>query len=445
MTEQDEFEFRHRLEQEASTQPQQNIIGNAVQDLKDIPKSLGNTIKEGAYDMPKRALETGLEMASGKSYADTPSGKQDASLVANAPQMAKDALKPITHPIDYAMEHPVNQALNVASLGLGGASAAEIPETMAKYAGRFGENSEIKMLGGTRGQLAQLGPDEARNIARQSHNMGLDDLTLGPIGREEQIKAMLQQSGHEIGDIRDQASTSKPALSPTDMAAKIQEALKDKYQAGGVNASDAPTLQKMLENIKQMKNPSMSDYAQRVTDINKDVAGKKLVQPTNVDTDVANSMAKINDQGITSGMSPEDAENYSNLKDTFGTLKTIDPMEQRGEIREMGSRGSNSLFGAVNKMVEASGGFKASAQAGFAAEGLLKNVAKNAGAYSMGGVTSAIMSTLQSNPQALGKYAAPLAAAAQKNGNQGIAATHFILSQQDPEYGKLMNGDSQDQ
>jgi hypothetical protein len=40
-------------------------------------------------------------------------------------------------------------------------------------------------------------------------------------------------------------------------------------------------------------------------------------------------------------------------------------------------------------------------------------------------------------PQALGKYAGPLQAAA-KRGSQALATTHFILENKDPEYRKMV-------
>jgi len=45
---------------------------------------------------------------------------------------------------------------------------------------------------------------------------------------------------------------------------------------------------------------------------------------------------------------------------------------------------------------------------------------------------------LQSNPAAFGKFAKPLQDAYQRSGEQGVAATHFILQQQNPEYQEML-------
>jgi hypothetical protein len=97
-------------------------VSNIIPDLGETATGIGSAIKEGAYDMPKRALETGLEMSAGKPYAETPSGKKDVELVEHAPEQAAAMARPITHPIDYFSEHPVQQTLNLmgaAELGKG--------------------------------------------------------------------------------------------------------------------------------------------------------------------------------------------------------------------------------------------------------------------------------------------------------------------------------------
>lgn len=100
---------------------------NIIPDLKQTAEGLGGMVKEAAYDMPKRAIETGVEMASGTPYAETPSGQKDTELVQNAPEQAKAMARPITHPIDYFEEHPVQQTLNAAG-ALAGMGEMRAPE-----------------------------------------------------------------------------------------------------------------------------------------------------------------------------------------------------------------------------------------------------------------------------------------------------------------------------
>lgn len=98
---------------------------NILPDLKQTATGLGSMVKEAAFDMPKRALESGVELASGTPWAETPSGVKGAEFVKNAPEMGKEMARPITHPIDYLQEHPVQQTLN--ALGAAGAIKGMVP------------------------------------------------------------------------------------------------------------------------------------------------------------------------------------------------------------------------------------------------------------------------------------------------------------------------------
>jgi hypothetical protein len=108
----------------------EKTASNIIPDLGNVVKGAAGTIKEGAYDMPKRALETGVEMASGTPYSETPSGQKDTQFVEGAPKMAEEMARPVTHPIQYTEEHPVQQAMNAAmlfGLGKGAMGGEEVP------------------------------------------------------------------------------------------------------------------------------------------------------------------------------------------------------------------------------------------------------------------------------------------------------------------------------
>jgi len=427
LNEQDEFEFRLRAEQEAaqaapdSGKSLEGLAKNAISDVGDIAKGAANQAQTWAPVI-------------GGDVASVLPGlvKQGTQMLSNPEETAKSIAEPVLHPVEYGYQHPVSQALNVA--GLAAPAIEPITDTAAQYAGRFGENNELKMLGGRGGQLGQLGPEESRNVARASHDLGLDAMTLGPIGREQEIKSMLGQAGQEIGNIREEASQT-PAPAPQSITQRIREELAPEYGPSGVKASENAGLERVLNGIEQMQNPTFSDYAQRATDLNKYASGNKLVQATNAETDVANALSRINDENIAKA-APESAEPYNQYKDTFSTLKEINPLEQKGEVREMSQRGGASMFGAINKAIENAGGFKGMARAGFAAEDALKQVPT---AARVGGATS-IMNRVTTDPQSFGKFATPLLQAAQSGGSQAVSAMHFILSGQYPEYNSMVMG-----
>lgn len=364
-----------------------------------------------------------------------------APLATNAALGAAEAIN------DTDLSKDKNEALKQAAIGgtvgtlvgKAGDLAGSAADTIGQYAGRFGENQAIKAIG----RLPPGVPvDEARAIARRAtQDYGLLDADMGPIGRKETVDSMRQQAGHEIGDIRAQASEAGPNMSGEEMANAIREKLKDAYAEGGQNYDQINALEKELQNIKSMPSTTPQDFAQRATDINTKAIGKSAVQPTNVDTDVANAMSQVNDETIARRM-PDTAEHYGQLKQTFGDSKVLGNMIERGERRGVMSRGNNTLYEAGSKFVDELGAHKAGARLGMAAGDALQGsagqgVIKAGTLNTTAGITSAIMGTLQSNPQSLGQFAKPLAKAAQSGGDQGIAATHFILSQNYPQYNKM--------
>lgn len=329
------------------------------------------------------------------------------------------------------------------ALGAVGKAASGALDTVGQYAGRFGENQAIKALGGSGGQIRDLGIPESRALARRAtENYGLLDADMGPIGREETVQAMKQQAGHDIGDIREAAGA---APHPSDVEAQIRANLGDKYTSG-VYKGEAGGFEKALEDIRNLQNPTFADYAQKASDLNHYAAGNKLTQATNAETDVANQLSHLNDKGITDTL-PDMADQYADTKGTFQDMKNLEPMIERGESRSMASRGANTLFEQGKKFTEEIGAHKVAARMGMAAGDTLQG-ASDSGAINKGamattnGVVSTIMSKIQTAPQSLGKYAAPLMQAAQ-GGPQGIAATHYVLSLQHPEYNKMWQDQSQ--
>lgn len=320
-------------------------------------------------------------------------------------------------------------------IGEGISSAAD---TVGQYAGRFGENQAVKAIGKA---PPGMSADEARSLGRAAANdYGLLDFTMGPIGRKETVDAMTQQAGHEIGGIREAASADGAVMSGQEMADAIRARLKDAYSKGGENFDQINALEKELKNIEAMKSTTPSDFAERATAMKTKARGKGFALPTNVDTDVANSLSHINDEAIASKL-PEQAGQYADLNKTFGDMKNLGTMIERGEKRNINQRGGHTLYEAGSKFVDELGAHKAGAKVGFGVESALQNGGKALGnAVAMNttaGVTSTIMNALQTNPNSLGKYAKPLSQAAQNGGKDGLAAMHYVLSQQHPEYNEM--------
>lgn len=103
-------------------EPPKSVGGFGKNVVKDAFETAGTPFMQVA-EAGKNLTQTGLEMAAspftGEKYYETPWAKQAAGFEANAPAMAKDMVRPVTHPIEFGYEHPVQQGLNVLGLGLG--------------------------------------------------------------------------------------------------------------------------------------------------------------------------------------------------------------------------------------------------------------------------------------------------------------------------------------
>src|ERR1019366_1377026 len=332
--------------------------------------------------------------------------------------------------------------------------ASDVADTAAQYAGRFGESQMGKLHGTSALQFKQLGQEGFGGAMRASYEAGDANLGLGSIGREAAINQRVADLGKGIGDIRNQAEAAGPAMSPGEMADAIQQNSGADFAPGGKNFGEQGAFNKNVENIRQMPEGGITNFAKRATDIKSDAAGRKLIMPVTAETDVANQMSHVNDAEIAKRLPPEITEDYQNLKDQFGYAKQVQPMELRGQAKEALGASPNTLYGQAKQLGHAViGGPKLGAQAGFGAEAALNTGSEMMGKIAglstpasnvttMGGVTAGLMHTLTTNPQSLGKFANPLMQAAQTGGNQGLAATHFLLANQYPEYHQMMQDQS---
>jgi len=104
---------------------EKSLGGLGMNALKDIPEVLGSPFRQVA-EAGKNLTQTGLEMSAapftGEKYAETPWAKQTADLAKNALPNAQAMMRPATHPIDFAYEHPIQQGLNILGLGMGAKS-----------------------------------------------------------------------------------------------------------------------------------------------------------------------------------------------------------------------------------------------------------------------------------------------------------------------------------
>ena len=114
----------------------ENALSNLGRDINpiNIAEGLGNTVKQGLYDIPKAAVESSVDLLKGAATAATGGGLPSEEDVANTPILAKtrEMVEPIAKdPVSYAYKNPLDAAMLVATpflAGMGGEEAAEAPE-----------------------------------------------------------------------------------------------------------------------------------------------------------------------------------------------------------------------------------------------------------------------------------------------------------------------------
>jgi hypothetical protein len=223
-------------------------------------------------------------------------------------------------------------------------------------------------------------------------------------------------------------------------SAKMESYLRDNGYDGVVTVDGKGTYtQKPGMIYEAMKLPGeestlmgASDFAKRSSEINSNAAGSKMVLPAKsaAETDIAGQMSHINDANITKNLTGDVADQYGALKEQFGYAKNLQPMEMRGQAKEALSPTPNTAFGMAKSIAHSVvGGPKMGAQAGFGSEAALNGISR-------------IVNLVKTNPSSFGKFAPAMLQAYQGGGSEGVAATHYVLSLQHPDYNSLALDDS---
>jgi hypothetical protein len=372
--------------------------GGATDNQSKPNDSMANYWKQKG-DYPEAGAEKPVEQRLAENAVAAGSGAMIPSGVASVAGLAKDAL--------------------------GG--AGESTSTLAKYAGRFGENQMGKLHGTSEAQFKQLGQEGFGNSMRASYDLGDANLGLGSIGREQAVNERVAQIGSDLNDVRSQAAANGPNMTPQEMADSIQQAKGADYAPGGKHFGEEESFTKNLENIRQMPEGGIENFAQRASEINGNAAGSKMVLPAKsaAETDIAGQMSHINDANITKNLPGDVADHYGALKEQFGYAKNLQPMEMRGQAKEALRPTPNTAFGMVKSIAHSAvGGPKMGAQAGFGSEAALNGISR-------------IVNLVKTNPASFGKFAPAMLQAYQGGGSEGVAATHYVLSLQHPDYNAM--------
>lgn len=207
-----------------------------IPDAGNLALGAANSIKEGAYEMPKRALESGLQMASGTPYSETPSGQQDTQFVQNAPQMGKDMIRSYAHPIDSLNERPFSTALDwTTAYQFGKAGVTAGARAILPTAENLTKNANqrwFKALGGTLQQAKEIGPEEAQRLGRMARNENIITPTNSAESQMGNVQAYQDAAGQKIGELRQIGDQMGAAPKFHVLIGEIEKELGPQYESG---------------------------------------------------------------------------------------------------------------------------------------------------------------------------------------------------------------------
>lgn len=338
--------------EEIMTQAQSLVPDGSSFDTEKAKSNILPDVKQMISGLISHVSDSpGMDIASGNIPAALPKlFKQGTALMANPSENAAEMVRPLVHPIAYAEEHPVQQAMNVlgaGQLGMKGAgmalNAMPATENMLPTLQKIANNQTLKSMGGSIGQLKQMeeagGRSALDNAAQFARDKGIADVFSTGIGRDKLVEKLLKNTGQKVGQLRTEAGPASP-----DILNKIISNPKsniDTYLGEGLASEELPTVDKALADIKRIAgpNPTHADLAKAATYINEHAAGNKLYQPVTAATDVANALSDENNQGIAQTLGADKAKQYVSALEDQQKLHPIEHLQKRGELREAGGRG----------------------------------------------------------------------------------------------------------
>jgi hypothetical protein len=343
---------------------------------------------------------------------------------------------------------------------IGGAIGKLMPtgEKTAEELTGFANRKAVQALNLRPGMLG-IPEDELENLGSFAHDAGLVEGSTQE--RLANTRNLLGQTGAQIGDF---GAGSQPLKDASPYINALQEEAENSSKFFGREGNaDFNMYRQGISNLQT--NGRTFDELQAL----KKAYGEKAFDATgNVSNPAAAKIyGQIKDamKSIVEGSPTE----YQDAMTTYGKLKDIESglttQLQQEQARGVQAKG----FGMVGKMAGMFTGVNPPMNAGLAAAlapahpfmalGALTPIATNPQAMSslartaaevapkvaqgaelgtIDTVTSKLINAIHTNPQSLGKFAKPLMQAAQTGGRQGVAATHYLLASQYPEYNEMM-------
>lgn len=297
------------------------------------------------------------------------------------------------------------------------------------------QNLAIKHLRPTAATAANLGSERLGQIGQEALDSGAIKAGSKIGATAERLRNLSDEVGALKGDIVNQSDAH---LDPTQIADRFDKEVIEPLRGTAENQSVVQALEAKKQSFLDQYTPEEAPADGAAPDMTpaQVEAEKTAVQGNiNYNTDPSVKVQGMKGWASVLRQSGEDAISdpaFIPAKQSYGNLESAQGMAERTAGLVDGGTGLLGHIGDTAANTMGIGGAVAGHPASLAipvARSLTKGRVASAGAVTLDSLGKA----LKSNPQIFGAYAAPLAAAAQR-GSDALSATHFILSQQSPEY-----------
>lgn len=345
-----------------------------------------------------------------------------------------------------------------AGKGLEKLAASKTTEKVAtKVADKADEIAEMqaaRALGAERGTIKKLGKEKVREIGRYALDE-VDPVTGKPIvtafantddmiARNEALQMLGGEKMDEVYTAIDEAGAS--TFNPLDTAVKVDEKIGDFWRSP-INRGETNQLENTIESMLMRGDKPIP---LREAQVLKEELGKVANWKNNVNITDKERMAReayhVVSQSIDEAtQTGAEAIGKGGLlktlqegKKLYGSSKGAEDLLNNRFAREQG----NKMFGLTDTITGAAGLVGAVPTGGTSlalAPGavLLKKGVEKYGSQLSAVTADRVADAVRKSPQLLGKFSNVMQKAAQR-GPQAVAATHFLLQQQDPAYREQM-------
>jgi hypothetical protein len=336
-----------------------------------------------------------------------------------------------------------------AALGKVGSELGELGQSLGGKARGFAEERAVKALSPILSQQELLSSKgAAKELGGELLDEGVTGFGRSVKGMLPRVEKLLSEKGSEIGKIRDSAddvirAAGPDGVGPIDFGrlskmGSAKEAFSD--ATNEATQRTARAYSRNADSLAKVPQRTISEAQGEVQALSEQIPFNKAYaerSPTQQAlTDLRRDIVGQIDDKVRQ-VSPEDADKLAALKKQFGLFKDAEGVLDKAVAKKAVHRDLSltdylaALQGGDSHSVE--GGLKKVALAAG------NKLARERGNSVLASTANKVSQLLQSDPKALGKFAAPLTAAAQR-GNKAVMATHAILMQ-DPEYRSLVGED----